>query len=326
MQYIHGKGMQVGIRPIFFVVDAHGNTPYVEILPDGTQKVWWHGNIQPANPNAWFDSFQDFLDIYLPLAKLGKAEEFTLGAELYSMTVGVEDQWKANPYGFPGNWLSLLKHARGELGTGVRIMYDVNFTDDKVTAGGIDQFGGEFERWRYRLVDLANPADPAQHQIWQDLVDFWTGLDAVGLDVYRSLATVTDVIPTDHAKLVALLQQASDRYATQIDNALFEIQTTVNKAPIVILKEIGFRSVDKGFIDPFKYAGAGHDTLNIDHQAAAYEAIFRSFWAADWAWFKGLAFWDASVDNALHGPTDTGFSPIGKAETEAILKQYFLAP
>ena len=39
IKYIKSKGMKVGIRPIFFVVDRNGNTPYVEKLPNGSNKI-----------------------------------------------------------------------------------------------------------------------------------------------------------------------------------------------------------------------------------------------------------------------------------------------
>ncbi len=128
------------------------------------------------------------MEVYLTVAKLAKVEEFTIGAELYSMTVGIEDQWKEYPYGFPGRWLELLRYVRAKLPK-TRLMYDINFTDDSVNSGGLSASGGEFERWRYRLVDLAEPTNPEERKIWNDLVSFWTELDAVGLDIYRSLAS-----------------------------------------------------------------------------------------------------------------------------------------
>ncbi len=312
ISYIHSKGMSVGIRPIFFVVGPDGKTPYVEILPDGTSKNWWHGNIQPHDPNRWFESFKTYLDSYLLIAKANRVEEFTLGAELYSMTVGVEDQWKEYPYGFPAQWLTLLRYAKSQLSPGTRVMYDINFTDDKVAGGDLDRFGGEFERWRYRIVDLRD----------RSLIAFWTELDAVGIDLYRSLATADQVLPASHEALVASLQEASDRYASQIDNALFQIQNTTGVSKDLILKEVGFRSVTRGFVDPFTYAGSGE--LNIDHQAAAYEAMFNSFWTPGWDWFKGVVLWDTSVNPAMHGPNDIGFSPLGKAATENVLKKFYL--
>ena len=325
MRYIHAKGMTVGIRPIFFVEDANGNVPYVERLPDGTEKIWWHGNIQPASPNSWFESFRTYLDLYMAIAKAGAAEEFTIGAELYSMTVGIEDQWLANPHGFPGRWLELLHYARAQLGSQTRIMYDINFTDDKISGGSIDEFGGEFARWRYRLVDLANPTDPAQKLIWQNLVDFWNGLDAIGLDMYRSLVPAVDTpLPEGDDLLVDLLAQSTDQYASQIDNAMFQISSVVGSQKPIIMKEIGYKSIDRGFYQPFAYTGNG--VLNIKHQAAAFDALFRSFWQPGWEWFNGLVVWDASVSPALHGPNDLGFSVIGKPATEAVLQRYFVQP
>jgi hypothetical protein len=322
IKYIHSKGMKVGIRPIFFVVDAQGNTPVLETQPDGSVKTWWHGNIQPVDANAWFESFRTYLDAYMEIANVAKVDDFTLGAELYSMTVGIEDQWPQNPYGFPQQWLDLLTYARAHLPTGCRIMYDINFTDDKIETpptAGIEEYGGEFARWRYRLVDLKDTTNP----YWQTLAKFWNGLDAVGIDMYRSLATNNEPIPADQASLVTLLQQASDRYATQLDNALFEITNALGTHKDLIFKEVGYRSVDRGFIDPFVYAGDGTATLNLNHQAAAYSAFFRSFWAVGWDWFKGVMFWDASVDNSLHGPLDKGFSVLGKQPVDDVIKTYW---
>ena len=323
ISYIHSKGMSVGIRPIFFVVKPDGTFPYIETLPDGSKKIWWHGNIQPEDPNRWFDSFKAYLDIYLLIAKLNHAEEFTLGAELYSLTVGIEDQWKDYPFGFPGRWLDLLHYARKKLDTNIRIMYDVNFTDDSVNSGGMSASGGEFERWRYRLVDLANPVDPDQLKIWQDLMTFWTELDAVGVDMYRSLANKTDNIPKIQADLVSLLRVRSDEYASQVDNTIASIDSITGKTSVLMFKEAGFRSVENGFIDPFYYDnGAGK--YNEMHQAASYDALFESFWKPGFSWFHGGSFWDVSVDPTRNiGVGDTGFSPIGKPETTNVIKNIF---
>lgn len=320
MSYVHSKGMKVGVRPIFLVVDAQGNTPYIETLPNGEKWIWWHGNIQPGDPNAWFESYKTYLDIYMNIAKLGKADEFTLGAELYSMTVGIEDQWLAHPHGFPGRWLALLTYLKGHLPQAA-LMYDINFTDDKIQAGSLTEFGGELARWRYRIVDLANPQNESENLIWRDLVNFWSKLDGIGIDVYRSLATKQQAIPTDYSALVEMLTDTASRYASQIDNAIVQIESITGKSTPVWFKEVGYRSVEKGFIDPFTYSGTGK--LDVSHQAAAYEAIFRAFWEPGWEWFNGFVFWDASVAPALHGGSDIGFSPLGKSATEGVIRRYF---
>lgn len=321
IKYIKAQNMTVGLRPIFFVLGPNGEFPYIEKLPDGTERVWWHGNIQPQDPNRWFESFKVYLDMYLPLASILKVDEFTIGAELYSMTVGIEDQWKEYPYGFPGRWLQLLRYAKTKLPKG-RIMYDINFTDDKVNTDGISNTGGELERWRYRIVDLADRQDPSEKQIWTDLATFWNELDAVGIDVYRSLASRNQVIPTAQSDLVKLLKLRTDSFATQMDNIFSQISLTVGAEKPVIFKELGFRSVELGFIDPFAYAGSG--TVNVAHQAAAFQAYYESYWEPGWSWFQGFNFWEISLDPTKEGPNDNGFSPVGKAESEEIVKKYFL--
>lgn len=322
IKYIQSQGMTAGIRPIFFVVGPNGEFPYI-VKKDGKDFTWWHGNIQPADPDRWFESFRVFMDAYITVARMAKADEFTIGAELYSMTVGIEDQWKEHPYGFPGRWLELLRYTRSKI-PNARLMYDINFTDDSIDNSGISASGGEFERWRYRLVELAHPKNEAEALIWQDLSAFWKELDAIGLDIYRSLASHGQKLPVNYNELVLALTDRAMSYATQLDTGLMEIDFTLEHSSKAIVKEIGVRSVENGFIDPFAYAGTGK--LNLEHQAAGFEALFRAFWAPQWPWFEGINFWDIAVDPTKKGPQDTGFSPLGKPETEAIILNYFGRP
>lgn len=322
IRYIKSQGMSVGIRPIFFVVGPNGEFPYVSSIEDGTLKTWWHGNIRPQNPHLWFESFQRFLDRYLTMAKLGKVEEFTLGAELYSMTVGIEDQWVEHPHGFPGNWNRLLKYVRSKLGANVRLMYDINFTDATDLSTQLGKSGGELERWRYRLVDLADPSDPQEYQIWQDLVEFWNGLDAIGIDMYRSLAFKNEDLPKDKEQLQLLLNKRARAYGDQLDLIALEISVVTGTNRPFIFKEVGFRSVDNAFIEPFTYSTA-NGLLNHLHQAMGYQALFEGLWLPGYEWFQGIVFWDLSTNPKLHGPNDRGFSPIGKQSTESVIIHFF---
>lgn len=324
IKYIKSKGMSVGLRPIFFVVKPDGTFPYVEIDARGQKKVWWHGNIQPKDPEAWFESFKAFLDSYILIGRIAKVEEFTIGAELYSMTVGIEDQWKEHPFGFPKKWLEILNYTRAKLGDDVRIMYDINFTDDSVSvSGNLKALGGELERWRYRIVDLAEPSDPEEYKTWRDLVDFWNGLDGIGIDMYRSLASTESIIPQNYNSLVSFLQVRADQYAFQMDTVLTEIEFTVGKMQYMYFKEVGFRSVDKGFINPFEYE-TGFGEYNEEHQAASYQALKNAFWDPEFPWFKGGSLWDVSVSPLRNtGVGDTGFSPVGKPLTTEVLRNMF---
>jgi hypothetical protein len=321
IRFIQAQGMTVGLRPIFFVVGPNGQFPYTEVLPDGTKKDWWHGNIQPSDPDRWFESFRVYLDSYLLIARAANVDEFTIGAELYSMTVGIEDQWLKHPYGFPGRWLELLRYVRSKLPK-AQLMYDINFTDDSVDGKSLRKAGGEIERWRYRIADLANPTDPAQEAVWKDLVAFWNELDAIGIDMYRSLASRDeDLSNLGFDALTSLLKQRADSYASQLDTILTEISIYTGKDKPVIFKEVGFRSVERGMIDPFAYAGSG--VYNEMHQAASYKALLESLWAPSWPWFAGICFWDLPIDPAHHGQRDVGFSPVGKPLTERVIREYF---
>jgi len=320
VKYIRSQDMTIGIRPIFFVFGPQGEFPYTEKLANGKTKAWWHGNIQPQDPDRWFESFRVFLDVYITLAKAAKIEEFTIGAELYSMTVGVEDQWKEHPYGFPGRWLEILRYTRQAL-PNARLMYDINFTDDSENSNGMSASGGELERWRYRIVDLADRMHPDERKIWLDITTFWKELDAIGIDMYRSLASRRQKLPSDFDALSRRLKQRADSFATQMDNTLTQIALTVDADKPVIFKEVGFRSVDRGFIDPFAYAGTG--TVNLVHQAAALRAIFESFWEPRWPWFHGINLWEITLNPQTAGPNDNGFSPIGKPLSEKVIERYF---
>jgi len=85
---------------------------------------------------------------------------------------------------------------------------------------------------------------------WRLLAEFWSGLDFIGIDMYRSLAATNQNFATNQESLTSLLKQTTDRYASQLDNALFEIQMTLGlKNPKqIIFKEIGYRSVENGFV------------------------------------------------------------------------------
>lgn len=324
INYVHGLGMTVGIRPIFFVVDGNGNIPYVENLVGGGYKVWWHGNIQPNDPAAWYASFRTYLETYMEIANAARAEEFTIGAELQSMTVGIGAEWPQHPQGFPRYLRELVSSARSKLYSGARIMYDINYADDEViTTAGVE-YGGEIVEWRKALVDDVANGLPASER-WQDLAAVWRGLDAIGLDMYRSLASATEVLPVTYPELVTRLRQSTDEFAMQMSDTLEAINNVTGVAKPMVLKEVGYRSVDRGFVDPFLYAGTG--VYNAEHQAAAFEAVMSSFFMnPTLKGFDGIVFWDASVDMSRHGTADLGFSPIGKGVSEGVLLKYFSQP
>lgn len=308
IDYVHGKGMTVGIRPLLFVVDAKGNTPLV----DGAGKIWWHGNIEPRDAAAWFASLRSYLDPFLEITAAGAVEEFTLGAELQSMTVGLP----GITLGAADECLSLLDHARASLPPSTRVMYDLNYTDVLHSAEDFTMVGGETALWTSIL--LGHEGHPDRDK----LARFWKGLDAVGIDMYRSLASDRERLPEDPAALIALLKRNAAAALADLDGRLDEIAAALGTDQRVSFKEVGYRSVTRGFVRPFEYAGNGE--LNVGHQAAAYEAFLGALDEITSPRFRGAVLWDASVSLRLHGPLDLGFSPIGKSETEAVIRRFFV--
>lgn len=338
IQYIHNQGMTVGIRPIFFVYCKTSagamSFPCDMKNPDGTKTRWWHGNIEPSDPYLWFESFQEYIKTYLTIAKLSKVEEFTIASELYSMTVGIEDRWLKYPHGFPCEWNRVLQFARTYLPK-ARVMYDLTFTDDSALPGDSGSLGGELERWRYRLVDLApttpyegetctgNSSQLSGPQIWKAFVNLWNGLDEMGVDMYRSLAEKNDVLAADITGLTAHLRKKSDMYADQLNNTMLAIELVTGKHKSVIFKEVGYKSKDRGFMNAEEYDSPS-TVPNLVHQAAAYEAYLQSFWKPGWEWYNGVIFWDISVNPNRRGPSDAGFTPLDKKPTEKVIQSYFI--
>jgi hypothetical protein len=324
IQYIYSQGMTVGIRPILLVDSkAREKDPSV-----------WHGNIRPRDVQAWFDSMRTYLDFYVGVIRAVNRQnlivtEFTVAAELFSMTVGTELLWPEQPYGFPREWTILINDIKDKLkrnsGGQVRVMYDINYTDASENDDGTGAWGGELERWRYRLVDLGPgsrlyESKAEVRHAWAQLKGLWDSIDVVGIDNYRSLSPKNAAYPDDFDSLIVHLGRLAEQHARDIDNALFDIENAVGYPKQIILKEIGYKSCTGCFSDPFVYDDPRLE-VNIMHQAAAYQAIFNAFVKPRWAWFMGVSFWDVSTNPMRAGSSDPGFSPIGKNLTEEVIRK-----
>lgn len=61
--YARSLGFEIAFRPIMLVVGPHWEFPYVE-----GKKTWWHGNIEPADPESWFKNYYAYHERYVKLA------------------------------------------------------------------------------------------------------------------------------------------------------------------------------------------------------------------------------------------------------------------
>lgn len=314
----HAKslGLRVAFRPILLVIGPRGEFPY-----SVKGKTWWHGNIQPKDPEAWFRAFFAFHRRYLELAREAGVEWYSIGAEMNSMTSGYGDKRRDWPRGFPGKWVELIGQARAILGPGIRISYGVNYTDQIAVEGGRRIQGGEIEQWRYYLTEeFRNPVD-VQHQ--KDMQALWLALDSIGIDFYRALASARSSYPKELGALSELLTERARSHATQLDTTLTEISLSLGVDKPVYFQEVGYRAMDRGFLKPASYED--HKApYNALHQAAAWDGFLNAFWAPRWPWFEGVAYWQVLVDRDTDGATDSGFSPFGRSVVEGVLQKHFL--
>lgn len=315
VNYGHSLGLTVGLRPILLVLGPHNEFPYSE-----GDHLWWHGNINPTDRAKWFDNFEKFILHYAEGLSKTNIDEFTIGAEMQSMMVGMGTTDTAYLMGQPERWLQLLRKVKTTL-TKTKVTYDINFPETLVPLTG--SIGGEFERWRHLLVDLKDTRSNLLLQKRSALAELWNELDFVGLDFYRYLATSTLNLPKDFDGLANQLSNVAMTHATQIDNSLSDISFALGVEKQITIKEVGYRSVQNCFINPASYSEDG-GKLNIMHQAASYKALSFAFVKAGWPWLRGIYFWDISVNPSLKGALDKGFSPLEKNLTLEIIKSEYV--
>lgn len=312
--YAKSLGLNVAFRPILLVVGPKGEFPYT----DG-KNYWWHGNIKPKNINTWFANYFKFHEPYLKIAATVGAEWYSIGAEMHSLTSGLGDRDANWRLGYPQMWVDFIHKARAVLESKVKITYGINYTDQYVLADRQKTWGGELEQWRYYLTGTFQKPVNVQHQ--KNLRELWTALDVIGIDYYRALATSTEAFSNNFAVLVGQLEPRAQSHASQLDNSLTEIALTIGTEKPLFFQEVGYRSVEKCFLDPSAYEGDG-GKYNLIHQAAAWEVFLRAYWVPSWPWMTGFGLWQVLVDEDTVATKDKGFTPLGKGPVENVLQKY----
>lgn len=314
--FVRAQGMKVAFRPILLVVGPKGEFPYSE-----NNEFWWHGVIAPRDTELWFDNYFKFHERYMNLAREAKADWYSIGAEMHSMTSGLGARAKdpQRQLGHPGKWVEMIAKARKIMGPDVKVTYGINYTDQYVLANGQKTWGGELEQWRFFLTeDFQSPAYQA-HQI--NLQALWQSLDIVGIDYYRAMASTSDKFSTDHRALVQQLLPRAQSHASQLDNTLTEIALTVGFEKPLFFQEAGYRSVEKCFLDPSSYESDG-GRYSLLHQAAAWDTFFKAYWEPQWPWMAGVGVWQVLVDADTAPVGDKGFTPLSKEPVESVFRRY----
>jgi len=310
IQLAHSLGMKVNIKPMLFLHDVATSNEQGNITR-------WHGIIEPTNPSLWFNSFFNYISFYLRIAEATGADEFTIGSELMSMTVGLPDYLRNNDnqifwYGFPGEWVKIAKKSK-EIYKG-RISYDFNS-------------GWEYQNYKIRLYyeSLARPEERLGFS------EFYQLLDTVGCDMYDSLLSREDRYQNAEELQRMLNENAAilaDNIMTNLDEMNdynCQIQNDIDKCEKKLdIKEIGYKSCTDCFIDPWGYDG--HGKVNLPHQAYSYNAILKAFSAPRYTQkLSGIFFWEWKTASDVGGVNDSGFTPQDKEQTLEIIRRFFLS-
>lgn len=136
-----------------------------------------------------------------------------------------------------------------------------------------------------------------------EAVPFWDALDFIGLSAYYPLGGTPDrdaLVRAWQPKL-ARLGALARRWHRQ-----------------VVFTELGYRSSDASTRQPWHVDRTA--AVNLEVQAAAYEAFFEAVWPEPW--FGGVYWWKWFTRPDQGGPDDNDYSPHDKP-AELVLRHYF---
>ena len=296
IRYIHSQGMGVMLKP--------------HIEPD---KDWqddvknrWRGVINPTDHAKWFESYGKFILHYAELAENEKVELFSIGTEMPSMTMGVEDQ---------ARWSALAGQ--------VRQIYHQKLL---YSAHEYEVMGGYYEIKEAGVKYEFLPLPPS----------FWVPFDYAGTTVYydiQNLEQSNNPAP-DVSQLVENWRENLARHERQqrlLDT--FQDWAAGHGKPI-IFSEIGYRSIDYAALHPYTTVGPNQDGLSANYnetaQANAYTAALLALGDADWL---AGAFWWQFIPNAANRrecgqdvdsarEEEASYTPCGK-QAASVLNEWY---
>jgi hypothetical protein len=249
----------------------------------------WRGVIRPRDPNAWFDSYREFIMHYADMAREinathgeYKVTHFCLGTEMASMTQGEERH---------AFWENMKTSVEKDAGFSGKILY---------SAHEYEVLGGE-----YRVpVDESQPA--LYEQVFDPLPDdFWDKFDCAGMTVYYDIYDPDDpTLRTAAPSTDALVSGWTHNLARRPERVcLVQRLTERMEGKNVIFSEIGYRSIAHAAYHPFAAVPEQPNRPDLssaydaEAQRNAYEAAFRVW--GDTSWLKG-AFWWQFVPRAVN--------------------------
>ena len=140
---------------------------------------------------------------------------------------------------------------------------------------------------------------------------FWDDLDYIGIQAYFPLSDAPS--PT--------VDEMTDGWESHLP-AIEAVQRRFQKP--VLFTEIGYKGARGGAAKPWEWPQRVEDLVpDLEFQARAYEAFFRTFWHREW--FAGAYFWKwhpFRVEGPLGDRFKVGFTPQGKPAATVMARWY----
>ncbi len=265
-----GRGLAVMVRPLIDFLDP---------AKIGTYSVGdWRSFYNPANPAAFFTSYQSMI---VAVAKVAQANGATM------LCIGVELDQLAGP-AYLTYWTDIITAVRAVFsGT---LVYSANWD-------------AAISPWQGQHGLPAGTGDLTTQ------VSFWSALDFVGIDEYAPLSdkaspVLADLIagwtqvPSDSTALAVTGNQSLISYfdgvAGKIGKPLF-------------FTEIGYESASDAALEP---AGSATNIYDPALQANLYAAFFDAWKSGGNGTLTGVLFWNWDPNAAEVGPGNgANFSP-----------------
>jgi len=137
-------------------------------------------------------------------------------------------------------------------------------------------------------------------------IDFWKGLDFIGVDAYFPLSDNKD--PS--------LAEINEAWQPQLEIMKSLSQKFGKK---IMFTEYGYRSIDFALRTPWNSA-TEHPGLNMSLQSKAYRALYQQAWSKDW--FAGGFLWKWHQQLESGGLENSRFTPQNKP-AEDVLRSFY---
>ena len=139
-----------------------------------------------------------------------------------------------------------------------------------------------------------------------DKISFWDELDYIGVDAYFPLIEKEQPSIAELEEGWAPIKQELNAFSAQYQKP-------------VIFTEYGYQSL-KGTAGKHWEIDKSSESIDMQAQADAYQALFNSFWSEPW--FGGGFFWKWHLRTDWGGPENGAFTPQGKTAEEVITRHF----